>query len=116
MDAGAGTFAALQNQIDPRAVDGIILSHAHSDHCLDIFGYYYAQRYGRDEAARVPVYVPEGLLDRLLAFLGTEDHDIAEFLDFRAVEKGSRAQVGPLDLEFSTTAHPVPTVCVRMVA
>ena len=116
MDAGAGTFGALQNQIDTGAVDGIILSHAHSDHCLDIFGYYYAQRYGTGEGSRVPVYVPEGLLDRLLAFLGPGDHDIAEFLDFRVVEKGSLAQVGSLGLEFSTTAHPVPTVCVRVEA
>jgi ribonuclease BN (tRNA processing enzyme) len=116
MDAGAGTFAALQNQIDPGAVDGIVLSHAHGDHCLDIFGYYYSQRFGRGDPSRVPVYVPEGLLDRLLAFLGPGDHDIAGSLDFRVVKKGSRGQIGPLGLEFSTTAHPVPTLCVRIEA
>lgn len=116
MDAGPGTFAALQDQVDPGLVDGIVLSHAHSDHCLDIFGYYYSRRYGQNEATRVPVYVPEGLPARLLAFLGSEDHEITELLDFRVMGEGSSAQIGGLGLTFSITAHPVPTLCVRIEA
>ena len=69
IDAGAGTFAALQDRIDPGILDGIVLSHAHADHCLDVFGFYYAMRYGRGSESPFPSFVPEGLEERLVAFL-----------------------------------------------
>lgn len=116
MDAGSGTFAALQDRIDPREVDGIVLSHAHSDHCLDIFGFYYATRFGRDPRTAVPTFVPEGLEARLAAFLGGSDRDFSDVLDFRVMRAGSTASLGPLGLRFGLSDHPVPTLCVRIEA
>lgn len=116
MDAGSGTFAALQDRIDPGEVDGIVLSHAHSDHCLDIFGFYYATRYGRNPRSAVPAFVPEGLEDRLAAFLGGGDRDFSDVIGFRVMGPGSTAVLGSLALTFGISDHPVPTLCVRVEA
>ncbi|MDH5372121.1 MAG: MBL fold metallo-hydrolase [Acidimicrobiia bacterium] len=116
LDAGAGTFAALQDQIDPTNLDGIVLSHAHADHCLDVFGFYYAMRYGREVQSPFPTFVPEGLEERLVAFLGGGDHSISDVLDFRVMPPGSVAHLGRLSMRFGASDHPIPTRCVRIEA
>lgn len=45
IDCGTGTFAALQRVLDYTGIDALVLSHVHSDHCLDIFPLYYALRF-----------------------------------------------------------------------
>ena len=114
MEAGPGTFAALQDRVDPGEVDGIVLSHAHGDHCLDIFGFYYATRFGRDSRAAIPTFVPEGLEDRLVAFLGGGDQELSDVLDFQVMGAGSSTRLGSLGLTFAVANHPVPTLCVRI--
>ncbi|MDF1596224.1 MAG: MBL fold metallo-hydrolase [Acidimicrobiia bacterium] len=122
MDAGPGTFAALQDQLDPGDLDGIVLTHVHGDHCLDIFGFYYAMRFGRRPGLIFPTYVPEGLEDRLVGFLeGGEprikgSHPISDVLDFRIMGAGGSTRLGPLTLRFAIAEHPVPTLCVRIEA
>ena len=116
MDAGAGTFAALQGEMDPAKLDGIFLSHAHADHCLDVFGFYYAVRLRQDPPAAFPVFVPDGLEDRLIAFLGGGDHPISDLLEFRTVEVGGSVQLGSMTLRFGEADHPVPTRCLRIEA
>ena len=36
VDCGSGTFAALQEHVDPADLDAIWLSHLHPDHCADL--------------------------------------------------------------------------------
>jgi ribonuclease BN (tRNA processing enzyme) len=116
VDAGPGTLAALQEYVDLADVDGVVLSHVHADHCLDIFGFYHALRFGRDPRSGVPAFVPEGLEERLVAFAGGGDHPISEVLDFRTMSQGGNAQIGGMSLTFAETDHPVPTLCVRVEA
>ena len=50
LDAGTGTFAALQSRARREGrhwaeLDGLVISHAHADHCLDVVPLYYALRF-----------------------------------------------------------------------
>ena len=45
LDAGNGAVSALQRAADLLAVDAVLLSHLHADHCLDLVAYSYARRY-----------------------------------------------------------------------
>ena len=40
LDLGSGALGALQRYVDPLAIDAVLLSHLHADHCLDLCGYY----------------------------------------------------------------------------
>ncbi len=115
-DAGSGTFAALQAVCDPWDLDAVILTHEHSDHCLDVLGFHYALRYGERPFAAVPTYAPDSVRQRLLAFLGRSEHPLTDVLDFRPVAGGDRVTVGAFDLVFANASHPVPTVAVRFEA
>ena len=113
VDTGSGTFAALQNVIDFHTLDALVISHVHADHCVDVFGFYHAVKYGGRSDREIPTLVPEGLADRLKGFLGDPDHPIGETLDFRVHGTGDQVVIGELEFAFNITDHSVPTLGVR---
>src|SRR5207245_9396021 len=38
MDCGNGTFANLQQHVNPSDLTAVVISHAPADHCVDIYG------------------------------------------------------------------------------
>src|ERR1700709_2570196 len=61
MDLRSGGLGALQRYADPLAVDAVLLSHLHADHCLDLSGYYVLRKYHpTGSQPRLPVYGPNG--------------------------------------------------------
>ena len=116
VDCGSGTFAALQEQIDPAELDGIIITHEHADHCVDVLPFAYARKYGSPELAPLPVYAPASVPERLEAFIGREGSAVFDALDFRTIAADSRVTVNDADLHFVTANHPVPTLAVRVTS
>ena len=45
LDLGNGALGMLQRYADPLAVDAVLLSHLHADHCLDLCGFYVLRKY-----------------------------------------------------------------------
>lgn len=117
LDAGTGTFVALGTHCDPGALSAVVLSHIHVDHCTDIFGLYGYLAYGPSGVVPVPVYVPAGMAEHLAAFAGaSSEHVFHHVLDLREVGHGDAVRVGPIDLRFAETSHPVPTIGTRLEA
>lgn len=108
MDAGPGTFAALQRACDPRRLSAAVLTHRHRDHCSDLHDLVTAARWvwGWDRDP-LPVYAAEGVE----AEVGGEADGI---LDWHVVGDGDGAAAGPLALSFAATDHGPPTVGVRV--
>ena len=63
LDAGPGTFANLQQVVDPGVVDAVILSHEHPDHWTDLESFAVWRRQS-DQSAAVRIYAPPGLRRR----------------------------------------------------
>ena len=115
IDAGNGTFAALQRHADFAALDALVLSHTHADHCLDVPAFYYARRFHADAPLpKVPLLCPAGTRELLAPIVREEGGDkLGEVFDFREVGDGDRAEVAGVRLAFARTDHPVPTLAVR---
>ena len=116
-DAGSGTFMRLMDHVDPAEVDPIIISHVHTDHCADLIAFYGYMAYGPSGQIPVPVYLPEGTVDPLAAFVRAEgEHVFFMTLDFRVVGDGDAVAIGDFDVRFAATNHPVPTIASRYEA
>lgn len=116
LDAGPGTYQALASEMDPRDVSGVLLSHRHPDHCSDVFALYHALAYAERPFPQVPVFVPEGLEQRLCDFVESSADAMRRVFGFRTVGEGARIELGDLDITIAMAAHPPPTISPRITA
>lgn len=114
VDLGNGALGALQRHIALDAVDAVLLSHLHGDHCLDLCSYYVARKYAPGgPMPRVPVYGPEGTAERMAGASGvTSASGMREVFDFHDLRPGERA-IGPFTVTAARVNHPVETYALR---
>ncbi len=115
LDFGSGAFGALQRHLDPAAVDAVVLSHLHPDHCLDVAPFVVHRRYsGGPARPPVPLLGPTGTHDRLVRAYEPEGRgDLRDLFDDRPAADG---ELGPFRLRFARVNHPVETRAVRVEA
>jgi ribonuclease BN (tRNA processing enzyme) len=116
LDLGSGALGALQRYVDPLAVDAVLLSHLHPDHCLDLCGFYVLRKYHPDGAQpRIPVLGPAGTAERMARAydLDAEPGMTGEF-DFRTWD--GPVELGPFRVEPTLVSHPVPAYGLRVTA
>ena len=116
VDLGSGALGALQRYADPLAVDAVVLSHLHADHCLDLAGYYVLRKYHpRGQQPRIPVWGPEGTADRMARAYDLETnpgmHEEFEFHTW-----SGPVGIGPFTVLPVPVAHPVAAFGLRITA
>jgi ribonuclease BN (tRNA processing enzyme) len=109
MDCGNGSFANLQQHVDPADLTAVVISHGHADHCVDVYGLHVMYRYGLGRSG-LPLYAPEGLEPVLSELVGS----FGETFDWHSVADGDKVEVGDAQLRFSRTDHPPPTVAIEI--
>lgn len=115
IDAGTGTFAELQRHVDFRAVDALVLSHFHPDHCADVYPLFIAIRYGEGGGSfRLPLYAPPGTLEALGPLLREGGvAKLAEGFDAQTVDSGDSVEVAGFQLSFLRTDHSANALAIR---
>ncbi|MFW6091882.1 MAG: MBL fold metallo-hydrolase [Actinomycetota bacterium] len=115
LDLGNGALGPLQRHIRLDEIDGVLLSHLHPDHCLDMCGLYVAVRYGPwPDRPRIPVWGPEGTAARLAQAYGLpEDPGMTGEFDVREYP-GEPFDLGDVRVSVAPVAHPVPAYAVRL--
>ncbi|MBY0144856.1 MBL fold metallo-hydrolase [Neobacillus niacini] len=113
IDCGSGILAKIQNIIQPEELDAVLISHYHTDHIADI---------GVLQHARLI----QGFLGKSFPALPIYGHslDKEEFakLTYKEITKGIAYSpndvltVGPFQVSFLITDHPVPCYAMRIDA
>jgi ribonuclease BN (tRNA processing enzyme) len=111
LDGGGGTWQNLQRCCDHKSITGILLTHRHPDHVIDVFQAFHARAYGGPEPLdTIPLWAPQETLDHLDGF----SSDITKSFDPIALTEESVLEIASARLTFTSMAHPVTTLGVRI--
>jgi ribonuclease BN (tRNA processing enzyme) len=122
IEFGTGTLAVLQTLRDPFALDALLFSHLHPDHCADFTGLTVLRRYhptpSRDPRAnRLPVYGPSETQRRFVAAHSPDAEteattDLSDVYEFHVITSGT-VQIGPFKIDAALAAHPCEAYSFR---
>ena len=112
LDLGQGSFPRLFHHVEPSTLIGVVVSHLHPDHFVDLVPLRHYLRYEFDPPRRVTVYGPTGLADRLDGLHAVPGFT-AEALDTVDVGVGRRT-IGPFELESALVLHTNESYAYRL--
>ena len=112
LDLGHATLPRLLKHCPDGAVDAIVITHEHSDHCIDLNGLLRARYFSQDQSERIPLMCTPGVLDRIDAL--EPNVGLMDVFDVRALP--GRYRIGPFALEAIPLPHHVPNNGVRLTA
>jgi ribonuclease BN (tRNA processing enzyme) len=107
LDLGYGTLPRLLRYVPDGAVDAVVITHEHADHCVDLHALYRVLRFGPARPL-LPLFAPPGVLERVGALEVTGD--LRDAFDVRETP----ATVGPFRLSTVLLPHFVPNTGVRL--
>lgn len=119
MDLGYGTLTRLLTLVDSRVgagIDAVIITHKHPDHMLDLHGLFRARWFGARGADPIPLYAPDGVVQRLQGLEEDDEGAILEVFDWHPLPQEGAYDVGPFELRSSSLPHFVPNAGVRLTA
>jgi len=113
LDLGQGAYANLAAAIEPSTLHGILVSHLHPDHFVDLVPLRHYLKWEFVPPRRVRVVGPAGLAGRLDGLNG-EPGFAAEALDIEALAEGGR-RIGPFEVEVRRVTHKEESYAFRVV-
>lgn len=134
LDCGPGSLSFLRQEINPRNLDAIVISHLHADHTLDLVPLAYGLKYGpavgderKPRDRRLALFVPPdgvAFLDGLAEALeGSGRHgDFWSPFDIREYDPDGTLVVGNerdgrsdyLNFRFAPTKHYIPCRAIKV--
>ena len=112
LDMGQGAFAGIAGRLEPADLAGVVISHLHPDHFVDLVALRHYLRYEFDPPRRVRVIAPAGLARRLDGVTG-ETGFAAGSLEIEDRAEG-RVRVGPFVIESRRVTHTVDSFATRV--
>lgn len=118
IDCGPGTMSRLRRTMDPRALTGVLVTHFHADHYLDLVALRYLFPWPGTVDRRLPVYLPQGGAVRLQALAGLINERPGFFADAFDVTEfdGEDLTIGPFRVSLLAAQHYVPAWSVRLTS
>jgi ribonuclease BN (tRNA processing enzyme) len=127
LDCGNGVFGKLRQHIDYTELDGVLITHLHADHMLDLVPYSYALTYaprqqpvpvppwpGTDTPACPLLLAPPGARDvfrRIVGSWGNEDL-IESAFDLAEYDPDRKGRLGSFEFRFREVPHFITTYAV----
>jgi ribonuclease BN (tRNA processing enzyme) len=129
LDCGNGVFSKLRRFRDYTRVQGVVISHLHADHFLDLVPFAYALTYaprqqpvpvdrwpGTDHPACPELIVPRGARDTFRRVVGSWGNDdlIENAFNLCEYEPSDCPEVGSLRFRFQTVPHFTETCAIAV--
>jgi len=112
LDLGFATLPRLLRHCPGGTVDAVVITHRHSDHCVDLNGLLRVRHHGERALPRIPLLCPPDVAE-LVDTLEPRPR-LAELFDVRDLP-GSH-QVGPFRVDGMALPHYVPNAGIRLTA
>lgn len=122
VELGHGVLAELYPVCDPFALDALVFSHLHPDHCADFAALTVLRRWHPEPPVnpkehRLPVYAPKDAPNRFAAAYAPnqqeiDTEDMTDIYDFRPLTAGVH-EVGPFTVQAVEVYHPCETYGFR---
>lgn len=119
LDIGSGAFARLREAFDFTALEGVLVSHMHADHFLDIVPLRQGLKYEcAPRAQRMPLWLPPNGLAALEALRRAVSPEAGQdFFDevfaAREYDPAQTLRVTDIELQFARTQHFIEGYAVR---
>jgi ribonuclease BN (tRNA processing enzyme) len=118
LDAGHGTLSNLQKHIRSTEVGAVFISHAHPDHFVDLYPFFYSLFAAGGRPEKIPIYGPSMARERVGRIItkrdGKEDFDAV--LPWNEFVAGESVDLGPFRMTGFESAHSCTNVAVRIEA
>jgi ribonuclease BN (tRNA processing enzyme) len=114
IDPGYATFPRLLEHCDAHAVDAVLVSHGHPDHCADLNPLLRARALADHPAPRLAVYSPPGGLRAVLAL--DRPGMLDDAFDLREFIPGSTFEAGPFSVRTWLLPHWMANAGCRLQA
>ena len=120
LDLGPGTVLELRKHIDIRRLGGVVVSHLHLDHILDVAALTFGLRYNPIPPDRtVPLFLPPGAEPLreawTMAFDGPGKPDFLETaFEVHEYDPDEPLEIDGLRVSFAPTVHYVPCWAIRV--
>jgi ribonuclease BN (tRNA processing enzyme) len=112
LDLGYAALPQLLKHCPEGAVDAVVVTHQHPDHCVDVSALARVRYYRAREAPAIPLYCPPGVLDVLRALEPRPDPATV----FAVRDLAAAKEIGPFRLETVVLPHYVTNLGVRLSA
>ena len=117
LDAGNGSLARLTQVVDITDIDGVVLSHLHPDHFVDLVAMAYALRFHPSGPLEVDVWAPAGAEEMLTRHLDDDSKEkFGANVRVHEIGPGTRVSVGDISLQTFDSNHPANAMSVRVEA
>lgn len=111
LDCGNGVLSRLQEYIDYRKLNAIILSHLHADHVSDIMIMRYGLEMSYNAGLRhepLPLYAPADPASEFERLSYKNAYTVS------SIDCGDTLQVGPFTMQFRKGVHAVTSLAMRI--
>jgi ribonuclease BN (tRNA processing enzyme) len=116
LDLGYGTLPpllALLGSSTAIGLDAVVVTHDHPDHVVDLHGLFRARLYAAADEARIPLYAPEAVLDRVAGLEDADRATVGRVFDWSPLPAAAY-RLGPFVMESWALPHYVLNAGVRL--